>query len=586
MSAIDEIKERISIEDIVSQYVQLKRAGRNFKGLSPFNSEKSPSFIVSPEKQIWHDFSSGKGGNVFSFIMEMEGLDFRGALELLARQAGIDLTKYDSQTYRNDSKTKDKLYEILEIATKFYQIHLSKNISAQEYVFKKRSIDKPTALAFKIGYSPNSRSALTDFLKKKGTPENLIKSAGLGVIYDGRMIDMFRGRIMIPLADQTGRTIGFTARELLSSGNGPKYINTPQTLLYDKSRHIFGLDKAKEAIRKLNYVVVVEGNMDVISSYQAGINQVVATAGTALTEYHLKGLNRFTSDIRLCFDRDQAGINATERAIPIASKVGVSLSMINISEGKDPDELIKVNKDAWLKTIEQPIYAVDWLVDYYQNIIDLNSGQGKRQFSDIILRVIKNIDDPVEKDHYLSKLAKTIDVSKSALSEKLENNKTDTPTLRKKQKSNDDNGRTYDLDRYQNHFLGLLISNSELRILLEPMLVDMFLGDSAKTLFNFLVLNPEIVSYEIVPSDLQNIEDYIKVLLLQYDELYKIQDNTELHYEASLLQAKIIQQYVKNKKQVISDKLKNSTTPDSKILLNQAKELDKLLRINKGLIND
>jgi DNA primase len=585
MSAIDEIKERVAIEDIVSQYVQLKRAGRNFKGLSPFNSEKTPSFIVSPEKQIWHDFSSGKGGNVFSFVMEMEGLDFRGALEFLARQSGVDLSKYDSKSYRSDAALKEKMYEILDIATKFYQIYLSKSQKAQEYVFRDRAINKKTALDFRIGYSPNTKSALCDYLKKKGVADNLIKSAGLGIIRDGQMIDMFRGRIMIPLTDQMGKTIGFTARELVA-GNGPKYINTPQTILYDKSRHIFGLDKAKDAIRKLNYAVVVEGNMDVISSYQAGITQVVATAGTALTEYHLKGLNRFTSDIRLCFDRDNAGIKATERAIPIANKVGVSLSMINIPEGKDPDELIKIKPEAWLQSIEKPIYAVDWLVDYYQSIFDLNSGSGKRQFSDIILRVIGYIDDPVEKDHYLNKLAKLIDISKDALAEKLLKNKPSEPKLRKKQDDGHNNDRTYDLNRYQNHFLGILLNNSELRILLDPLLIDMFYGQEAQKIFDFLKANPQITSFETTPKDLQNIEDYIKVLLLQYDELYKIQDNTELHYEASLLQAKIIQQYVKTKKQNISEQLKTADSLQLQKLLKEAKELDKLLRNNKGLTHE
>ncbi|MEI8187420.1 MAG: DNA primase [Candidatus Saccharibacteria bacterium] len=586
MSAIDEIKERVSIEDVVSQYVQLKRAGRNFKGLSPFNSEKSPSFIVSPEKQIWHDFSSGKGGNVFSFVMEMEGLDFRGALEFLARQSGVDLSKYDSKSYKKDSQTKEKLYEVLEIATKFYQIYLSKNQAAQEYVFKKRGMDKPTALAFKIGYSPNSRSALSDYLKKKGFSDSNIKGAGLGIYRDGGMIDMFRGRIMIPLTDPTGRTIGFTARELQATQNSPKYINTPQTILYDKSRHIFGLDKAKEAIRKLNYAVVVEGNMDVISSYQAGVKQVVATAGTALTEYHLKGLNRFTSDIRLCFDKDQAGINATERSIPIASKVGVSLSMINIPEGKDPDELISVNVGLWQETIEKPIYAVDWLFEYYKTVIDLNSGQGKRQFSDIVLKVIRDISDPVEKDHYLSKVAKLIDVSKDALEAKLGSEKTEKVILREKQTKKPVNERTYDLSRYQNHFLGIILNLAELRILLSPMEKDMFVSLESKQLFEFLVSNPEITDLSSTPSDLQNIDDYIKVLLLQYDELYKIQSTTELHYEASLLQAQIIQQYVKQKKQVISEGLASADSHQAKILLSEAKELDKLLRNNKGLIND
>ncbi len=585
MSAIDEIKERIAIEDIVGQYVQLKRAGRNFKGLSPFNSEKSPSFIVSPEKQIWHDFSSGKGGNVFSFIMEMEGLDFRGALEMLARQSGVDLDKYDTKTYKKDSHTKEKMYEILEIATKFYQIYLSKNLLAQEYVFKKRKIDKPTALAFRIGYSPNTKSALVDYLKKKGYQDSDIKSSGLGVYRDRGLIDMFRGRIMIPLTDQMGKTIGFTARELVASENSPKYINTPQTLLYDKSRHIFGLDKAKESIRKLEYAVVVEGNMDVISSHQAGVKQVVATAGTALTEFHLKGLNRFVSDIRLCFDKDQAGIKATERAIPIASKVGVSLSMISLPEGdKDPDELIKRDRDEWLQTIEKPVYAVDWLINYYKDKIDLSSGQGKRQFSDIILAVVTNLNDPVEKDHYMSTVAKVIDVSKSALESKLGNTQKEPKKTLKKHVQKED--IKYDLSRYQNHLLSIVMNNSELRHLLNNLLPDMFDSDSARSLYQFLVDYPEIADFQKPNPDLQFIDDYIKILLLQYDELYKIQDSTELHYEASLLEAQIIKQYVKQKKNIIANNLNKASPSEARELLLQAKELDKLLKINKGLIND
>jgi len=585
MSAIDEIKERIAIEDVVSQYVQLKRAGRNFKGLSPFNSEKSPSFIVSPEKQIWHDFSSGKGGNVFSFVMEMEGLDFRGALEMLARQSGVDLSKYDNKSYKRDAAIKDKMYEILELATKFYQIHLSKNHTAQEYVFKKRSIDKPTALAFKIGYSPNTRSSLVDFLKKKGFSEDLIKSSGLGIIRDRSMLDMFRGRIMIPLADQMGRTIGFTARELVASENSPKYINTPQTLLYDKSRHIFGLDKAKDSIRKLGYAVVVEGNMDVISSHQAAVKPVVATAGTALTEYHLKGLNRFVSDIRLCFDRDQAGIKATERAIPIAAKVGVSLSMLSLPEGeKDPDELIKSNSAGWQATIDKPVYAIDWLIDYYRKIIDISSGQGKRQFSDIVLGVIKNLTDPVEKDHYLTKVAKIIDVSKDALEMKLGNSKPENVQILKKHIKKED--INYDLGRYQNHLLALAMNQPELRILLDPLTPEMFVTKEARTLFEFMLKNPDTIDFQQATDDLQFIDDYIKILLLQYDELYKIQATTELHYEASLLQAQIIQQYVKQQKKLISEQINQAEPKEAIRLLTKAKELDKLLKINKGLTND
>src|SRR6185312_6643368 len=238
--------------------------------ISPWTNEKTPSFMVSPEKQIWHDFSSGKGGNMFSFIMEVEGLDFKGALELLARKAGIDLDQYRSAGPRRNGPSKERLHELLEAAAKFYQAHFSKNAVALEYVFKKRKFTKETALMFRIGYSPNNGSALLTYAKSKGFTDAEIKQAGLSAQnYRGGTQDMFRGRLMIPLQDPQGRMVGFTARLLEDDANAPKYINTPQTVLYDKSRHIYGLHLAKPAIRKAEYAVLVEGNRDVIASHQA-----------------------------------------------------------------------------------------------------------------------------------------------------------------------------------------------------------------------------------------------------------------------------------------------------------------------------
>ena len=208
--------------------------------------------------------------------------------------------------------------------------------------------------------------------------------------------DMFRGRIQIPLMNAQGRVIGFTARLLEDAPNAPKYLNTPQTLLYDKGRHVYGLHLAKDSIRRCGYVVVVEGNLDVIASHQAGIAQVVATAGTAMTEMHLKALNRFTGDIRLAFDQDKAGLTAAERAIPIAGKVGVNLSMITVPEGKDPDELVKKDPALWRSVIEDQQYAVDWLMDRYAAELDLSTAMGKRKFSDVVLRVVRQLPDQVE----------------------------------------------------------------------------------------------------------------------------------------------------------------------------------------------
>ena len=272
MDAKDEVKTRLSIEDVIGEYVQLKRAGRNWKGLSPFTAEHTPSFVVSPDKQIWHDFSSGKGGDMFSFVMEVEGLDFRQALELLARRAGIDLEQYEQKGGRGAKgqsfgKQKERLYEALELATHFYQTQFAHSKTALEYTLQKRAFSKETALEWRLGYSPNNGRALVDFLKTKGFTQNEIKLAGLTNQRGG---DMFRGRLQIPLCDPSGRVIGFTARLLADDPQAPKYINTPATALYDKSRHVFGLHLAKEAIRKSGIVVVAEGNMDVIASRREG----------------------------------------------------------------------------------------------------------------------------------------------------------------------------------------------------------------------------------------------------------------------------------------------------------------------------
>ncbi|HXY18313.1 MAG TPA: CHC2 zinc finger domain-containing protein, partial [Candidatus Nitrosopolaris sp.] len=239
MDAVAEIKGRLNIEDVVGQYVQLKRAGRNFKGLSPWTNEKTPSFIVSPEKQIWHDFSSGKGGDIFGFVMEMEGLDFRGALEQLARQAGVDLEQFQGRSSGN-SKLKSRVHEALELATRFYQKHLIANPAALNYL-KSRRFSRQTLLDWQLGYAPESGQAVTNFLTKRGFSKDEIKRAGLAVDRRGQSVDMFRGRIMIPLSDSRGAVVGFTARLLKDEPDAPKYINTPQTIVYDKSRNVFGL---------------------------------------------------------------------------------------------------------------------------------------------------------------------------------------------------------------------------------------------------------------------------------------------------------------------------------------------------------
>ena len=583
MDAVEEVKARLSIEDVISEYVQLKRAGRNWRGMSPFSNEKTPSFMVSPEKQIWHDFSSGKGGNMFSFVMEVEGLEFKEALELLARKAGIDIEQYRSAP-RVGGPNKERLHQLLELSSKFYQVQFSKHKTTLEYVFKRRQFTKETALEWKLGYSPNNGSALLDFAKSKGFTEAEIKQAGLSAqSYRGGIQDMFRGRLMIPLQDAQGRVIGFTARQLDDEPNAPKYINTPQTVLYDKSRHIYGLHLAKESIRKSKFVVLVEGNLDVIASHQVGIRQVVATAGTAITEPHLKGLSRFTGDIRLSFDADKAGVAATERAIPIASRVKVSLSMIDIPSGKDPDDLIRQDPKLWEHAIDKHEYALDWLMKRYKKILNTTSAQGKREFSDILLPVVRALTDEVERDHYMNAIAEAIDVSREALDQKFAKTTSNNPETRRRRvkvepakldKIAVENKKT------QDNFLSLMLMRPTLREFLDLIKPEMLFTDEARELLELLKMHPDFDGKDT--KAVQKLADYVKIESLLYEELYQGLELNELHYEAARLQARLVEAFIKTQKNRLSEELDGADDETVRELLGQVKKYDELLKNVKG----
>lgn len=585
MNAVEDIKSSLSIEDVIGEYVQLKRTGRNWKGLSPFTNEKTPSFTVSPEKQIWHDFSSNKGGDVFSFIMEVEGLDFKGALELLARKAGIDLAQYQSS--RQSSIDKERLYQLLDTAAKFYQVQLLSSKTALKYISGTRGYNKQTIIEWRLGYAPNNGNALVNYAKGKGYSNRELKLVGLSSLNFQSARDMFRERIMIPLQDAQGRVIGFTARLLNNDPTLPKYINTPKTVLYDKSRHIFGLHMAKESIRKTSYVVLVEGNLDVITSHQAGVYQTVATAGTALTEHHLKSLSHITSDIRLCFDADKAGLSATERAIPVASRVGVSLSIIEIPNSKDPDELIKKDLSLWKEIINKNVYAIDWLMERYKTLLDIKTAPGKRQYSDVLLPVVKSLDDDVERDHYMQNIADTLEISKEALTQKfLKTQAINQPFLPKKNKYQQVKVDILSLERRRlsDKFACLMLKKPTLRDLLDIISTDMLDGDGAKRLI--AILKDHRDWYELKASDqrLSNLEDYVKIEEVLYEELYLGLELNELYDEALRLQTKLIEAYVKTNKNRIAKLLVLTDIETTHKLLEEVKEYDQLLRQVKGMI--
>lgn len=412
-SAKEEIKSRLAVEDVVGQYVELKRAGRNLKGHSPWGVDKTPSFMVSPEKGIWHDFSANKGGDIFTFIMEVEGVSFKEALEKLAGMAGVDLTKYRGGDPAV-SKKKVRAREALALATKYYQACLVRNKTVCEYVFYKRNLNRKTVSEFKIGYAPPSGKQLIAVLKKRGFSLDELNAAGLLNRFNG---DLFRDRMTVPFIDTSGDVIGFTAR-ILSKGE-PKYLNTPETLLFNKSRYIFGLFQAKESIRRNGFVVIVEGNMDVISSHQAGVKEAVATSGTAMTEQHLKILSNLTSDIRLAYDGDEAGVKATERAIMMAGDLGIDLTVISNYHGtKDPDELIQKDPKLWQDAVNERVPAVDWLLNKYEENLDLDSSPDKRKYSDIALKLLSYVKDEIERASYEEKVAKKLGIEVEILREK------------------------------------------------------------------------------------------------------------------------------------------------------------------------
>ncbi|MBR3253837.1 DNA primase [Candidatus Saccharibacteria bacterium] len=409
----EEIKSRLAIEDVVGRYVELKRTGRSLKGHSPWGVDKTPSFMVSPEKGIWHDFSANKGGDIFTFIMEVEGISFKEALEKLATEAGVDMSRYrggDQQL----TKRKVRAKEALALATKYYQACLVRNRNICEYVFYKRNLNRSTVAEFKIGYSPADGKSLLNVLKKRGFTEKELADAGLLNRFGS---DMFRDRMMVPFIDTTGNIIGFTARVV---GKGePKYLNTSDTILFNKSRFIFGLHNAKDSIRRNGFVVIVEGNMDVISSHQAGVKEAVATSGTAMTDQHLKALSNLTSDIRLAYDGDAAGIKATERAIMMAGDLGIDLSVISNYHGaKDPDELIQKDPKLWQQAVEERVPAVDWLLTKYEENLNLRLAPDKKKYSDVALKLLSYVKDEIERATYEKKVADKLGIEVEILREK------------------------------------------------------------------------------------------------------------------------------------------------------------------------
>ena len=431
MSVISEVKQKTDIVEVVSDYVSLQRAGRNFRALCPFHSEKHPSFFVFPEQQTWHCFGAcGTGGDVFSFVMKKEGFDFGQALRLLAQRAGVTLSSPERQTGAVD-REKEGLIQLNETAAEFYH-HLLLATKAGEPArsyLSHRKVAPESVNSFRLGFSPDSWDALRDFLMGKGYEEKVLLAAGLIIEKEGGgSYDRFRDRLMFPICDIQGRVIGFGARALDESL--PKYINSPQTPVFDKSSSLYGIDKARSAIRQNSLIVIVEGYMDVIAAHQHGFQNVVASMGTSLTENQVGMAKRLSKNIALALDADAAGEEATLRSTATLAHSGAEAKVILLPVGKDPDKVISEDPRLWQDLVEQARPIMEFAFDSVVNKMGAATAQEKSLAVRRLLPALCGVTDSIQRSHWVRKLARALDISESDIRADLKRLESDQITAR------------------------------------------------------------------------------------------------------------------------------------------------------------
>ena len=425
-SPIEEIKNRLDIVEVIQSYIKLQKAGANYRAVCPFHSEKKPSFFVSPARQIWHCFGAcGEGGDIFKFVMKIEGVEFGDALRTLAQRAGVELVKQDPKL----KTERQRLYEISELASRFFEKQLegtSAGEEAKKYLLN-RGVKGETIKNWRVGYAPDVWQGLSDFLVGRGYKREELEKAGLVLKSEksGNYYDRFRGRIIFPVFDLSSQVVGFGGRVFKQtvrpdSQEEAKYINTPATLLYDKSRVLYGLNKAGIEIRKRNACVLVEGYVDAILADQAGFENVVATSGTALTSFQLKILKRYSDNLLTAFDMDIAGGSATKRGIDLAQALGFNVKVITMPKDSDPADIISQNSQEWENLVKNPKTIHDFYFETTLSRFDKNTLEGKKEISKVLLPVIKRIPNKIEQTFWVQSLAKTLEVKEEDILEELE----------------------------------------------------------------------------------------------------------------------------------------------------------------------
>ncbi len=514
MSVITDVKQKLDIVELVSEHVTLQKAGRNFKALCPFHSEKHASFFVFPEQQTWHCFGAcGTGGDIFSFIMKKEGVDFGQALRLLAERGGITLSPREVSSKLEDEK-KEKLFQINEAAAQYYH-HLLLNTKAGEGTrnyLARRKVAPEIIKDFRLGFSPDTWETLKNYLLDKAYTKKELAEVGLIIEKEeGVSYDRFRNRLMFPICDIQGRVTGFGARVLDNSL--PKYINSPQTAIYDKSSILYGVDKAKAAIRKKNLAIIVEGYMDVLTAHQHGWQNVVGSMGTSLTENQVGGIKRLTKNITLALDADLAGEEATLRGEAILAYSNAEANVILLPQGKDPDEVIREGPALWEKLVEQAIPILDFAFQSVIRKIDVNKAKDKSLAVQKLLPTIYKIKDPQQKFHYVEKLARALKIKTADLEVALQKLKTAKKRLQSSEETEQSRlARQLVSSPVEERCLALLLRYPELRPLTGELLPEHFESTENREVF---------VKWQH-SSDLSDLENKLDTSLVEH--LYYLVD--------------------------------------------------------------
>lgn len=465
--AVQEIKNKLAIEDVVASYVQLKKAGRYLKSCCPFHQEKTASFYVSPDKQIAYCFGCNKGGDLFKFIQDIEGMDFKDALAFLADKANVDLKKYDYSFKVSVSKDeKERLKNINEDASNYFVQQLGQTEAGRkvfEYL-KNRGLRDESINEFMIGFAPDSYDILFRHLLEKGHLKKDIIESSLCISRDAtseKVLDRFRLRLMFPIHNDRGDLVAFGGRAL-KKGDEPKYLNSAEYILYYKGSILFNYDKSKKCVKENDLAIVVEGYFDAIMSYQAGVKNVVATSGTAVTEEQIKLLKRQTHNIAFAFDSDSAGQAALERAIKISQKFDLNLFVITIPFGKDCADTVKEQPQLWIEAVQAKQAYLEFFFKKYQAVYDLNTSQGKKDFSDSFLHILNGVNHPVEKDHYVKELSKLVGIPSDMIYEMMKKLKNVAVSRRKMGSQIESNTIVKNKkERLMEYFFGMILAFPE-----------------------------------------------------------------------------------------------------------------------------